>query len=627
MLKFLTEEVELLFTDRTGVTDERGSCAVSQAVVTVSITKWKCIALASSDSNKAESLLAPKYTVLERLAVGGMAELFLAEREGLHGFRKKVVIKKMLPQYASDEMYIQMFLDEARLVARLNHASIVQVFDIGQGDDGIFFTMEYVDGFVLSEILQLCAKRKRPLQVEEVLAIVIPVAEALEHAHASCDDEGKPMELVHRDVSPSNVIVTVRGRVKLLDFGVAKSNSQVCKTVGNSVKGKFGYMAPEQTQGLPLDKRCDIFSFGVVFWELLTGKRLFPGGIDHVLLKKILHEDAPPPSSVRASIHPELDAICAKALAREPDERYSDLREFLDDIVAFEASMKSARTHRTLTTMIETLFPQGRVSQPLSTEESARLSVPLAQTDVGAAHVLDTPTSSINQELQKLQREVAKIGGMVDAKEAAPTKPKHTKVIALVACLVGALALVLFILTGDDSKPTTENTVSTVLDASSEPKEEPLQTDKFRVTLNVEPTSASIEIDGMLVGTGSYSSEFLDKGGIHQIRVFAEGYKEYRTTFEDRAPEQLVVLVPSPSIATVPVIPAEDNSKRRRPKGKRSSVSDSSLKTKTPEVASVPREVASPPREVASPPREVVKPKRPKTEEGQKSDNLDPWNK
>ncbi len=289
-----------------------------------------------------------------------MAEIFLAEAANIHGFRKKVVIKRMLPQYATEQVYIDMFLDEARLVARLNHPSVVQVFDIGEDDEGVFFTMEYVEGRDLSEILGTCYRADRQLGIEEVLAIAIPTAEALHHAHEARDDGGELINLIHRDVSPSNVIVTNAGRVKLLDFGVAKSKSQSRETTGVSLKGKFGYMAPEQCEGMTIDRRCDIYSFGVVLWELFTGKRLHGGGNEPQVLVKIMTEDPPPPSTKRADLPPELNAIVVKALSRNRENRFSTMQELL---LAFDAFMTKSGTvvsSRTLSTMLQDVFAEER---------------------------------------------------------------------------------------------------------------------------------------------------------------------------------------------------------------------------------------------------------------------------
>ncbi len=314
-----------------------------------------------------------KYKIIRRLAVGGMAEIYLAEAANIHGFRKKVVIKRILPQYANQSAYVEMFLDEARLAARLNHASIVQVFDIGQDPEGVFFTMEYVEGRDLAEILGACYKLKRQLKLEEVLAVLMPSAEALHHAHELRDDNNQLCHLIHRDVSPSNILVTNEGRVKLLDFGVAKSNDQQRETTGVSLKGKFGYMSPEQVKGLRLDRRGDIFSFGVVLWELCTGRRLYTGGNDPSVLLKIINEQAQPPSTHRPDVPPQLDHICLRALSRNRDQRYSTMKELIHDLDDFATHNGIVTNSRTLSRMLDDVFPES------TTTEASPTGSPLEQ--------------------------------------------------------------------------------------------------------------------------------------------------------------------------------------------------------------------------------------------------------
>ncbi len=577
---------------------------------------WVSVQDTSSERASTTEGFSQKYTVLERLAVGGMAELFLAELEGLHGFRKKVVIKKMLPQYATDENYIEMFLDEARLVAQLNHASIVQVFDIGQGTDGVFFTMEYVDGFTVSNILRLCTKRKRQLELSEVLAIAIPVAEALEHAHAFCDEDGTAMELVHRDVSPSNVIVTTKGRVKLLDFGVAKSKSQLSLTVGNSIKGKFGYMAPEQCRGDELDKRCDVFSFGVVFWEMLTGKRLFPGGVERAVLQKILEEDAPAPSTECESLPPAIDAICAKALARNRDERYADMREFLDDVAEFERSIGSTRTSRTLCNLIETLYPNGRVASPLTSEESVRLSAPLVSTGVGSApNVLSAdltaPTSAIHSRIS-------------ESTEGGPRGSSRSLFIVGGIAATAVVLLLFVLLRGGDSKGEASATagagdagLTAGKPVGAAPAAPEAESGEFLVEMKVTPAIATIEIDGEQVGVGKVAKKFSEDGGTHRYRIAAEGYVSVEGTFVDEAPAAAIALQVRAAAAEDEVEPKEEERTRRRNRRRRSS----SAKDGDPsrEAATI---TANPERPAGKDP---VKPERPVLDVGGGSDNLDPW--
>lgn len=361
----------------------------------------------SDDPSKA---LEGKYRILRRLAVGGMAEIYLAESAKMHGFKKKVVIKRILPQYADDPVYVDMFLDEARLVAQLNHPSIIQVFDIGEESDGVFFTMEYVEGRDLADILGTAYKKKQRLSLEEVLAIAVPTAEALHHAHELRDDNDEFVNLVHRDVSPSNVIVTNEGRIKLLDFGVAKSKTQLRATTGVSLKGKFGYMAPEQCQGLKLDRRSDIFSYGVLLWELFAGKRLFPGGNEPSVLMKIMDGNYPTLTSVRPDLPERLDDICSRALAVNRDERYPTLQVLLDDLDEFRKESGTVTTSRTLSTMLTSLFgAPTRAASEISS--AAKRNLPLQPNPRTNSEVL-TRDPSVNSDIG--------LGAELHASDASP---------------------------------------------------------------------------------------------------------------------------------------------------------------------------------------------------------------
>ncbi len=543
-----------------------------------------------------------KYNILERLAVGGMAELFLAEIESLHGFRKKVVIKQMLPQYVDDPQYVEMFLDEARLVARLNHASIVQVFDIGRGENGVFFAMEYVDGFVASNILRNCYRNEIALELEEVLAIAIPIAEALDHAHNLKGDDDEPLELVHRDVSPSNIIVNTEGRVKLLDFGVAKSNAQLCLTIGNSVKGKLGYMAPEQIRGESLDKRCDIFSFGIVFWELLVGKRLFPG-TDRGAVKQILENKIEPPSNLRPSLPPEIDEICLKALSWDREDRYSSLRELLDDLDSFSLKYSIVRTSGTLKKMIKKLYPDGRRSNTMNSDEAARLSIP-----TGISSTVSQ--SSVTP------------GSQLHSKEEEAKQKKGIFWILALGLVAFALLFLLFSGGDDTDSKVAETSVqpaTTTLKTIVNPSNPAETTATYSVQLKTLPPEADIEIDGKLVGRGTFTSSFPSDQKEHQIRIFANGYQEVRLKFKDHDLVQTITLDPIETAVPAPTLAKDRDSKRngdsKRNNFRRKPKNQGTATAATPTV----KTPATPP---ASPPKTPKK--DPKLGGG--SDNLDPWN-
>lgn len=273
-----------------------------------------------------------RYHVLDRIAAGGMAEVYRGESAGIEGFRKKVAIKRVLPKLSANREFIQMFLDEARLCAYLSHSKCVQVFDIGQGAGAHFIVMEYVDGADLKEVLEFLASKNQPMRVEVACRIAMDVCEGLAYAHQACDHAGRPLEIVHRDISPHNVLMTRFGEVKLVDFGLAKASSHLTDEDEDIVKGKFGYLAPEVTLGQGADRRVDIFAAGILLWEMLCGRRLFLGESDVETFKLVRDANIPDPRHYRQDIGEDLVRVLAKALARDRTQRYQTADEFSRDL-------------------------------------------------------------------------------------------------------------------------------------------------------------------------------------------------------------------------------------------------------------------------------------------------------
>ncbi len=276
-----------------------------------------------------------QYEILERISSGGMAELFRARRSGVEGFQKIVAIKKILPHIAGDEEFITMFADEAKLAAQLNHPNIVHIFDLGKIEaGGYFIAMEHVEGRDLRSILHMARETGLRLSVPLAVAIAAKVAAALDYAHRRRGDDGRDLNIVHRDVSPPNILVSTEGDIKLCDFGIAKAASKVSKTESGALKGKVPYMSPEQAWGKPVDQRSDIYSLGAVLFEMLTGRKLFQGDSDLNVLEKVRAGDVVLPSSLNPEVPPALDAAVLKALAREPDDRYLRTSDMLRDLEA-----------------------------------------------------------------------------------------------------------------------------------------------------------------------------------------------------------------------------------------------------------------------------------------------------
>ncbi|MCZ7686264.1 MAG: protein kinase [Sandaracinaceae bacterium] len=258
------------------------------------------------------------YTVLLHLRSGGMADLYLARRDGAAGFRRLVAIKVIHPRHAQDEQVIRMFLDEARISARIDHPNVVHVEDLGQLDETYFLVMEYVHGCSLAQLLSSLGEKRRRLSPVVAVAVAARVAEGLHAAHETTDDEGRLVGLVHRDVSPQNILLSHKGHVKLIDFGVAKARLRSEETNVAMLKGKVRYMPPEQaTTGL-VDRRSDVYSLGIVLWEMLTMRRLFTGKTEFEVLLKVRDPKVPPPSTYVPDVPPALDEVVLAALAPRP---------------------------------------------------------------------------------------------------------------------------------------------------------------------------------------------------------------------------------------------------------------------------------------------------------------------
>ena len=275
-----------------------------------------------------------RYEIVQHLAQGGMADVLLGRTVGIEGFERHVVIKRIHAEQARDDRYVTMFLDEARLAATLHHANIVQVNDIGQEDGEYFFAMEYVLGEDVRKLLGRAAQTGSRVPLEHVMTIVIGAAAGLHHAHEQIRADGSSLGIVHRDVSPANILVGLDGAVKVVDFGIAKASHQSAQTQSGVLKGKVAYMSPEQCNNAAVDRRSDVYSLGIVLYELLTTQPLFQRDNDFLTMSAIVHQDVKPPSTIEPTIPPALDAIVVKALARRPEDRYAtadELRRALED--------------------------------------------------------------------------------------------------------------------------------------------------------------------------------------------------------------------------------------------------------------------------------------------------------
>ncbi|MEZ4458893.1 MAG: serine/threonine-protein kinase [bacterium] len=276
-----------------------------------------------------------RYHVIERIDAGGMAEVFKANSTSLQGFEKLVAIKRILPELTRNERFVRMFLDEAKVSLHLNHTNCVQVFDLGLADGTYFIVMEYVDGTNLKNIIEHLKTNRQNLGVEEAAFIALEICKGLAHAHNKKDQEKHHLAIVHRDISPPNVLISVEGEVKITDFGLAKAKSQVETTDPGIVKGKFGYLSPEAAFGEQVDARTDVFAVGIMLWEMLTGERLFLGETDLATLQLVRKNETPPLSKYRSDVPPAFEAIIRRALESDLTKRFQTAEELGTAIAEF----------------------------------------------------------------------------------------------------------------------------------------------------------------------------------------------------------------------------------------------------------------------------------------------------
>jgi len=320
-----------------------------------------------------------KYTLLDRIAVGGMAEIFLSRQVGPEGFEKTIVIKRIRPHLSSVASFVRMFLNEAKLAAQLNHQNIVQIYDLGKIGESYFIAMEYVFGRDMRRVIPKADSLGIPFPMVYALKIASSVCEGLYYAHQKTDLYGNPLNIVHRDVTPENIFVSFDGTVKILDFGIAKAANQVDQTKAGEIKGKLSYMSPEQCLGRPLDQRSDIFSLGVVLYEWLTGFKLFTGDSEVAILKSITDGKIYAPSYFKADIPEGVEAILMRALEKDRDRRYQTAWEMQYDIDQFLSRYEFTPSNIHLSNFLKQLFNdemeqekgrwvEGSPSRPMTSE-------------------------------------------------------------------------------------------------------------------------------------------------------------------------------------------------------------------------------------------------------------------
>jgi serine/threonine protein kinase len=322
-----------------------------------------------------------KYEIVRELAIGGMAAIFLARVRGTAGFEKSVVLKCILPNLANDRTLVESFLDEARLAATLRHSNIADVFDVGAEAKRYYIAMEYVHG-ENARTVRIEAKHKhKPIPLEVAVAITLGTTAALGYAHDRTGPEGRPLDLIHRDISPSNILVSFEGAIKLVDFGIARASTRSSRTRTGMRKGKVPYMSPEQCKGQKLDRRTDLFSLGTVLYELTVGQRPFLGHSDFEVMDAIVNCKPQPPSALRRGYPRELEQIVLRLLAESPAARYQTAHQLLDDLEAYKSRNGILASAHTVARFMNDLFqPSGDLEGNTLTELGGGTPVTAART-------------------------------------------------------------------------------------------------------------------------------------------------------------------------------------------------------------------------------------------------------
>jgi serine/threonine protein kinase len=311
-----------------------------------------------------------RYLLIRKLATGGMAEIFLAKLVGAAGFEKELVIKKILPQWSSDRDFISMLIDEAKIAVQLNHPNIVQVYELAREEETFYIAMEYVNGVDLRRLMQKAAGRKKKIPLDVGLTILSEVLDGLAYAHSKKDPQGQPLQIIHRDISPQNVLVSFDGHAKITDFGIAKAASRSQETMIGVLKGKFAYMSPEQANQDPLDARSDLFSAAIVLYELLSGERLFYRGSDLETLDRVRGGQITFSEAAEKLLPAHLREVLLKALSKEREGRYPDAASFSDDLHKVARRSKKTLRRERVASFLSSLFEEEIQGQM---EEKTRL--------------------------------------------------------------------------------------------------------------------------------------------------------------------------------------------------------------------------------------------------------------
>lgn len=497
------------------------------------------------EGTEAASGALGKYRLIAELGHGGMAQVFLALARGPAGFNKLAVIKQIREQLADDPEFLTMFLDEARLAARLNHPNVVQTNEVGEDGKRYFICMEYLEGQPLNRIIQRLG-RENGLPLGVSLRILVEALAGLHHAHELTDYDGTALQVVHRDVTPHNIFVTYAGQAKVVDFGIAKALSQSAETKAGVLKGKVAYMAPEQARGDKVDCRADIFSVGVIMWEALAGRRMFKGLTDVVIIQKIVNGQLQSPKSANPAVDEQLDAVCMKALAHNREDRYETAADFAAAIEKALEAMGDRSSLRDAGKTIQAAFEPERARIKALVEAATSSSTPrgsgefpageissIAKLNVGGSGplpIISDPTThdgdslgSRHAHLTSATGSVKLADGTLSTSALAPAQPekKNKLLVPLIAVGVIAAAGIGYIALGNKGDPKTADSGQPAVTA-------PPVKNRFSLKLESTPPGATVKEGDKVLGKTPMAIT-LD-GTTKDTRVFElslDGYLAY----------------------------------------------------------------------------------------------------
>jgi len=491
---------------------------------------------------------ARKYRLIAELGHGGMADVYLAVAQGPVGFNKLVVLKKARKELAREAEFLAMFLDEARLAARLSHPNVVQTYEVGQDEDQYFIAMEYLDGQPLHRI------RSKGLPLHMHVRILIDALAGLHYAHDLTDFDGTPLGVVHRDATPQNIFVTYDGQVKVVDFGIAKALDSSTETKAGVIKGKVPYMAPEQVHGERIDRRADIFSIGVMLWESVTGRRMWKKLSDIAVLTKIGSGEIPSLAEGAPDTDPELIRICDKALAFKESDRYATALEMHEDLEKFLTSIGQNVTAREVGKLIAEKFAEDRSRVKRVVEAELKdfrwsgqhfkiTTAELPKLDLGPVQVTPTgqrPSSGSNPSqpsirtmasgsLQTANALVTSPTGTGADHQAAPQKPK-TKLALVGAALLAIASLAAGVkVLSSLNPPPPSGSGAAASQAPTAQSAAPAPTTAL-LKIKITPDKAKLLLDGALLGIGGYEGPIVRDGKSHTIRAEAPGHAAHEET-------------------------------------------------------------------------------------------------